>query len=104
MDDPCPHIKAKGAPEETSLFTHTWLVYSAIRKFAECLDFSVETAELGAVLHDIGKTSTIFQNNLKPGRRKKTMTGVSKNAVLRLFFLHSFWIHHEKTVNILVHC
>jgi len=30
--------------------------------------------------------------------------GVSKNAVLRLFFLHSFWIHHEKTVNILVHC
>ena len=32
------------------------------------------------------------------------MIGVSKNAVLRLFFLHSFWIHHEKTVNILVHC
>lgn len=31
-------------------------------------------------------------------------SGVSKNAVLKLFFLHSFWIHHEKTVNILVHC
>jgi hypothetical protein len=38
------------------------------------------------------------------GFEQQYYIGVSKNAVLRLFFLHSFWIHHEKTVNILVHC
>jgi len=68
MDDPCPHIKAKGNPDKTSLYTHTRLVYSAIQRFAECLDFNIETAGLGAILHDIGKANTIFQNKLKPGQ------------------------------------
>jgi CRISPR-associated endonuclease/helicase Cas3 len=88
MEDPCPQIKAKGAPENTSLFTHTRLVYSAIRKFAEALDFDIETAGLGALLHDIGKTSTIFQNNLKPGRRKKAIT--FRHEIASCFFISLF--------------
>ena len=70
--DTCSHIKAKGAPEETSLYDHLFQVNSVIRKFASCLNFDVETAGLGAVFHDIGKASPIFQKRLfsryKPGQ------------------------------------
>jgi len=88
MDDPCPHIKAKGNPDKTSLYTHTRLVYSAIQRFAECLDFNIETAGLGAILHDIGKANTIFQNKLKPGRRKKAIT--FRHEIASCFFISLF--------------
>ncbi len=70
--DTCPHIKAKGLPERTSLYDHLFQVNSAIKKFASCLNFDVEIAGLGAVFHDIGKASPIFQKRLvsryKPGQ------------------------------------
>ncbi len=88
MNDPCPHIKAKGAPENTSLYAHTSFVYSAIRKFSECLNFDIETAGSGAVLHDIGKTSSIFQKKLKPGRRKKALT--FRHEIASCFFISLF--------------
>lgn len=62
--DICRHIKAKGAPDCTTLYDHLYHVRLAIEKFAECLDFDVEIAKMGAVFHDIGKTSPIFQKRL----------------------------------------
>lgn len=69
--DPCPHVKAKSEPENTSLFHHTRWVHTAIEKFAVSLDFEADTACVGAVLHDIGKACPLFQKRLKPGRHSK---------------------------------
>jgi len=60
----CYHIKAKGAPEFTTLYDHLDLVRLAIERFAKCLNFDTEIAKIGAVFHDIGKASPVFQERL----------------------------------------
>ncbi|MGB5989736.1 MAG: CRISPR-associated helicase Cas3' [Marinifilaceae bacterium] len=61
----CKHIKAKGLPEETSLYSHLSQVAQAAIKFADYLGMDKDIAYKGAVLHDIGKASTVFQKRLK---------------------------------------
>ncbi|MCG8309500.1 MAG: CRISPR-associated endonuclease Cas3'', partial [Cytophagales bacterium] len=65
----CPHIKAKGKPEETTLYEHLLHVSTVIVKIAGELGYDEETARLGAILHDIGKASTIFQERLYTRQR-----------------------------------
>lgn len=60
----CEHIKAKGAPEFMSLYDHLCHVRSTAKVFAYHMNFDSTIAELGAVLHDIGKASPIFQERL----------------------------------------
>ncbi len=63
--DICSHIKAKGPPEFTTLYDHLYYVKLTIEKFAEHLGFDVEIAKIGAIFHDIGKASPIFQERLE---------------------------------------
>ena len=79
----CHHIKAKGAPEFTTLYDHLYHVRLSIEKFAECLDFDVEIAKMGAVFHDIGKASPIFQERLCPN-----IGLVNQHSAMKL--LHAF--------------
>ena len=83
--DICHHIKAKGAPEFTTLYDHLYHVRLSIEKFAECLDFDVEIAKMGAVFHDIGKASPIFQKRLV----SKYRTGQStfRHEIASCFFI-----------------
>ena len=81
----CPHIKAKGAPEFTTLYDHLCHVNSAIEKFAGHLGFDVEIAKLGAVFHDIGKTSPIFQARLVSGYKSGQTT--FRHEIASCFFL-----------------
>ncbi|VEN72985.1 CRISPR-associated helicase, Cas3 family [Candidatus Desulfarcum epimagneticum] len=83
--DICPHIKAKGSPEFTTLYAHLCHVESAIEKFAECLDFDVAIAKKGAVFHDIGKASTVFQKRLVGGYRMGQST--FRHEIASCFFI-----------------
>ena len=62
----CEHIKAKGKPDFTSLYEHLNHVSQAIEIIAESFGFDKEIAKNGAILHDIGKASPIFQKRLSP--------------------------------------
>lgn len=83
--DVCDHIKAKGAPEFTTLYAHLCQVKSAIKVFAGYLNFDVETAKLGAVFHDIGKASPIFQERLVS--KYKTGQSTFRHEIASCFFL-----------------
>lgn len=64
-----PEIKAKGAPEWTSLYDHLLHVKMAAEKFASFTGHPIELAEVGAIFHDIGKAHPVFQkqlNKIKP--------------------------------------
>ena len=83
--DTCTHIKAKGNPERTSLYDHLFLVNSVIRKFASHLNFDIEIAGLGAVFHDIGKASPIFQKRLVTKYKQGQST--FRHEIASCFFL-----------------
>ena len=91
--DICHHIKAKGAPEFTTLYDHLYHVRLSIEKFAECLDFDVEIAKMGAVFHDIGKASPIFQKRLV----SKYRTGQStfRHEIASCFFISLIKEKHQ---------
>jgi CRISPR-associated endonuclease/helicase Cas3 len=86
----CEHIKAKGKPDFTSLYEHLQHVVIAIDKIADNLDFDKEIAKYGAVLHDIGKASPIFQERLSPNYRRKDSDNVFRHELASLFFLSLF--------------
>ncbi|WDN90607.1 CRISPR-associated endonuclease/helicase Cas3 [Desulfosarcina sp. BuS5] len=94
--DICHHIKAKGAPEFTTLYDHLYHVRLSIEKFAECLDFDVEIAKIGAVLHDIGKASPIFQKRLV----SKYRTGQStfRHEIASCFFISLIKEKHQPQI------
>lgn len=83
----CPHIKAKGLPEQTSLYDHLYLVSSVAEKVAENCGFDKETARLGAILHDIGKASTVFQKRLTSNKKPETPF---RHEIASCFFLSLF--------------
>jgi CRISPR-associated endonuclease/helicase Cas3 len=83
----CPQIKAKGLPEETILFDHLHLVSTVAEKIAEYSNMDKETARLGAILHDIGKTSTVFQKRLYEKRKPSTTV---RDEIASCFFLSLF--------------
>lgn len=93
--DVCTHIKAKGKPDYTSLYKHLKQVGSTIELLAEKLGFNKETARLGAILHDIGKVSPVFQERLKPNYKRKDTDETYRHEIASLFFLSLF----DKTIH-----
>lgn len=87
MNKICPHIKAKGKPEETTLYDHLYLVSTVAEKIADYSKMDKGTAKLGAVLHDIGKTSTVFQKRLTESKRPNTPF---RHEIASCFFLSLF--------------
>ena len=86
----CEHIKAKGKPDYTPLFTHISHVVIAIDKIAENTGFDKEIAKMGAILHDIGKASPIFQERLMPDYKRKESDKTYLHELASLFFLSLF--------------
>ncbi len=87
MNNICPHIKAKGLPEETSLYDHLYLVSTVAKKIAEYSNMDKETARLGAILHDIGKASTVFQKRLYENKKPDTPF---RHEIASCFFISLF--------------
>jgi CRISPR-associated endonuclease/helicase Cas3 len=86
----CEHIKAKGKPDFTPLQTHIEQVAHVTEKVAESLGFDPFIAKNGAILHDIGKASTVFQKRLNPTFKKKENDNVYRHELASLFFLSLF--------------
>lgn len=82
-----PHIKAKGKPEETTLHEHLSYVSNVIGRIAESLGFDKETAFYGAILHDIGKASSVFQSRLNTNRIPAT---TFRHEIASCFFISLF--------------
>ena len=66
----CPHIKAKGKPEETTLHEHLLLVSNVAEKIAVYSNIDPKIARYGAILHDIGKASSVFQKRLITNKKQ----------------------------------
>ncbi|MCS6905223.1 MAG: CRISPR-associated endonuclease Cas3'', partial [Bacteroidia bacterium] len=69
--DPHPEIKAKSEYQQVeaiSLYSHLNNVRTLIQKIAQPLGFNLEIAQLGALLHDIGKAHPIFQKQIDGDR------------------------------------
>ncbi len=86
----CEHILAKGKPDYTPLHTHLNQVVVSIEKAAEAYGFDKQTARYGAILHDIGKASPIFQNRLKPNYHRRHGEKPFRHELPSLFFLSVF--------------
>lgn len=69
MNKPCPHLLAKSvANGSLTLVEHTEHVLAAAEKLAKHSLFNEReraTARWGAILHDMGKASPVFQRRLK---------------------------------------
>jgi CRISPR-associated endonuclease/helicase Cas3 len=98
----CQHIKAKGKPEETSLHEHLQHVSTVIVKIARELGYDTETARLGAILHDIGKASMVFQKRLY---ESKPPTKPFRHEIASIMFLSLFPenIHSELIEMVIAH-
>ncbi len=83
----CSHIKAKGYPEETTLHEHLLLVGNVAEKIAIYSNMSAKIARLGAILHDIGKTSTVFQQRLTTKKKPDTPF---RHEIASCFFISLF--------------
>lgn len=87
------HILAKSADRKgnpgTTLIDHLEHVACVAEAFAEYLGLDKKTARIGAILHDIGKTSPIFQERLKP-TYKRPLEGYDpyRHELGSLLFLH----------------
>lgn len=86
----CEHLKAKGKPDFTPLKVHLDHVVIAIEKAADAYGFDKKIAKYGAILHDIGKASPIFQQRLKPDYRRKENDFTFRHELASLFFLSLF--------------
>lgn len=86
----CSHIKAKGKPDFTTLHDHLQHVVHVAERVAEKFGFSVDIAKKGAILHDIGKTSPIFQERLKPDFQWHDRVKPFRHEIASLFFLSLF--------------
>ncbi|MGQ7870282.1 CRISPR-associated helicase Cas3' [Sunxiuqinia sp. sy24] len=86
----CPHLKAKGKPEETPLFTHLDDVATVIEKVADYLNMDPQVARYGAILHDIGKASTIFQKRLTQTYKRRDSDKPFRHEIASCFFLSLF--------------
>ncbi|MBO8092123.1 MAG: CRISPR-associated helicase Cas3' [Prosthecochloris sp.] len=83
----CSHVKAKGYPEVTTLHEHLLLVSNVAEKIAIYSDMCPFIARYGAVLHDIGKTSSVFQRRLSGKERSDTPF---RHEIASCFFLSLF--------------
>ena len=87
MKEVCPHIKAKGLPEETTLYAHLNQVSLVAEKIAPHFMMDAQIAKCGAILHDIGKASTVFQKRLY---EKKRFDTPFRHEIASCFFLSLF--------------
>lgn len=78
-----PEIKAKSAPEWTTLYDHLTHVKIATERIADYVGMNKEIATLGAILHDIGKVHPVFQKQL----RKEKPVKPYRHEIASLFFL-----------------
>ncbi len=87
MDWVCPHIKAKGEPEETTLHEHLLLVSNVAERIAIYSNIDPQIAKIGAILHDIGKASSVFQKRLTTNKKPDTPF---RHEIASCFFLSLF--------------
>lgn len=99
------NILAKGKPDYTTLFDHLDHVRMATEKFASHLGLDVNVAKAGAILHDIGKTSPVFQKRIKDDFEYNENTLPYRHEISSLFFLSVFdqSIHPQLIEMILAH-
>lgn len=83
----CEHIKAKGKPNFLPLATHLEQVALVAEKIAGELGMNKEIARYGAILHDIGKVSTVFQKRLYEKDKSKK---AYRHEIGSMFFLSQF--------------
>lgn len=81
-------LLAKSAPEWTTLKDHTMDVINATVKFAQYLEYDTNIARNGAILHDIGKAHSYFQEKRLKGEGRKG--DVFRHEIASLFFLSCF--------------
>ncbi len=98
----CEHIKAKGKPDFMPLVTHLEFVALVAEKVAKEFSLNSNIAKQGAILHDIGKTSPIFQKRLKG---KSNSNKVYSHEIGSVFFLSLFPenIHSELIEMVIAH-
>lgn len=87
MENRVTHIKAKGAPEWTSLYDHLDQVQKMAVKVANAIEWDTDICRAGAILHDIGKAHPWFQDRLN-GKREGPMA--FRHELASLFFLSLF--------------
>jgi CRISPR-associated endonuclease/helicase Cas3 len=90
MNSICSHIKAKGKPEYTTLFAHLNDVVTVVEKIADYLNMDKQIAQYGAILHDIGKASPIFQKRLSPSYKRIDTDKPFRHEIASCFFLSLF--------------
>lgn len=95
-------ILAKGKPEYTSLYDHLRQVSLVAEKIAVNLGLDSNVARSGAILHDIGKASTIFQYRLRNREKYKTPF---RHEIASCFFISLFpeGIHGELIEMVIAH-
>lgn len=98
----CEHIKAKGKPDFMPLATHLEQVALVARKVAKELSMDINIAKQGAILHDIGKTSPVFQKRLYGKDNSKK---AYRHEIGSIFFLSLFPenIHSELIEMVIAH-
>jgi len=98
----CEHIKAKGKPDFMPLVTHLEQVSMVAEKVAKELLMDTDIARQGAILHDIGKASPIFQKRLYGKDNSKK---VYRHEIGSIFFLSLFpeSIHSELIEMVIAH-
>jgi len=86
----CEHILAKSGPQGgQSLWQHLSDVSDAISVIAKYVGKDAELARKGAVLHDIGKASPLFQQTLSADFKRGSLPPdfVFRHEIASLFFL-----------------
>lgn len=85
-----PEILAKGKPDFTSLYDHLYQVMVVCVVFAKHLKMDVQIAMVGAVLHDIGKATKIFQYRLTDQYKRSENDLPHRHEIVSLFFISLF--------------
>jgi CRISPR-associated endonuclease/helicase Cas3 len=87
MKSVCEHIKAKGKPEYTTLYDHLKHVSDIAVIIARYHKMDEIIARIGAIMHDIGKASSVFQSRLNSNQRPST---TFRHEIASCFFLSLF--------------
>jgi len=98
-------ILAKGKPDYTTLYDHLYQVKIATEKFAEHRGLDIKIAGLGAIAHDLGKISPIFQERVLPDYIHIVNEDPYRHEIASLFFISLFdkSIHPQLIEMVLAH-
>lgn len=84
------NILAKGKPLYTTLYQHLSDVSHIAQKFANYSNIDIDIAKKIAILHDIGKASTVFQNRISDNFVYTINDVVYRHELGSLFFISFF--------------